>query len=190
MKYILIFIFIQQVYSINHTNVTNTTTVPTTPTVVPTTTTQLQTTTTLATTTRLQTTTTLATTTQLQTTTTLATTTGVPKANNESTPICSKNTTNSTCKICVGKICHDFTVEERSSIMELFFIVLVFTLCGFFFLGLYYMCIKPILNNNTAEEILWSDTESSDDEEFVETIQLIKRENFRKSMQSPTYEKV
>ena len=107
-----------------------------------------------------------------------------------SNPLCSDNTTNTTCKICVGKICHSFTVEERYSIMELFFIACVLSLCGFVFLGLYYMCIKPIFNNNVGDDILWSDTDSSDDEEFVETIQLIKKQHFRKSIQSTIDESV
>ena len=171
MKYILILLLIQQVVSTNQSNtttvapnntITSTTTIAPTTTVVPTTTVEPTT-----------------------TVMSIITTTYIAQD-----PVCSKNTTNSTCKICVGELCHSFTVEERGSMMELFFIACVLSICGFIFLGLYYMCIKPILNNNSAEEILWSDTDSSDDEDFVETIQLIKRQHFKKTIQTPSDESV
>lgn len=182
MKYILILLLIHQVVS---TNQSNTTTVAPNNTITSTTT--VAPTTTIVPTTIVPTTTVIPTTTLVPTTTVMSIITTTYIAQD---PVCSKNTTNSTCKICVGELCHSFTVEERGSMMELFFIVCVLSICGFIFLGLYYMCIKPILNNNSAEEILWSDTDSSDDEDFVETIQLIKRQHFKKTIQTPSDESV
>ena len=184
MKYLILVTLIQCIHALNNTT-TTTTVAPTTTTatVAPTTTT-----TTVAATTRIVSTTTVIPTTTKGITTTYVestTTTHLP-----SNPLCSENTTNTTCEICMGKVCHSFTVEERDSMMELFFITCVLSLCGFVFLGLYYMCIKPVLNNNVGDDILWSDTDSSDDEEFVETIQLIKKQHFRKSIQSTTDESV
>lgn len=178
MKYLILVTLIQCIHALNNT----TTQHPMTTTHVPNTTT----TTVVSTTTHVPTTTT---TTEVPTTTTTymesTTTTQLP-----SNPLCSENTTNTTCEICMGKICHSFTVEERDSMMELFFITCVLSLCGFVFLGLYYMCIKPIFNNNVGDDILWSDTDSSDDEEFVETIQLIKKQHFTKPIHSTIDESV
>ena len=90
----------------------------------------------------------------------------------EPIPICSSNTTNETCKYCIGQYCHTFTVKERETFTELMFFAGAMTVFGFIVLILYCIFIRPVIYQNVADDITWSDSET-DEDEYAETIQLI-----------------
>ena len=185
MKYILLFILIKLVSSQNGNNTNSSSTNGTTSTVAPTTTTTLRgVTTTVADipTEGGSVTTTTPTTKIIE----RATTTPWPMVNTTTEPVtttvpyCDSNTSyNGTCKVCLGPLCKFVENGEQGVGWEILFVAAFLTFSGLACLTLYYVCLRPILNNNIAEDIHWSD-ESSDDEDWHETATLMTSEQIRR----------
>tara|TARA_B100000214_G_C23950982_1_gene620489 strand:- start:552 stop:1169 length:618 start_codon:yes stop_codon:yes gene_type:complete len=187
MKYILFFILIKLVSSQNGNNTNSSSTNGTTSTVAPTTTT----------TTLRGVTTTVANipteggsvTTTTPTTKIIekATTTPWPMVNTTTEPVtttvpyCDSNTSyNGTCKVCLGPLCKFVENGEQGVGWEILFVAAFLTFSGLACLTLYYVCLRPILNNNIAEDIHWTDDSDSDDEDWHETATLMTSEQIRR----------
>lgn len=158
----------------NTSNITTTTTLRgVTTTLVPTTTTGSPTTTTAPTSPYIETTTAGATTTIAGATTTMnyTTTTQVP--------VCSSETTNTSCRVCLGPLCKFVERGEQGVGWEILFVAFAMGVMGIVFLGIWYVCLKPILNHNSAEDILWL-TDSSDDEDWQETATMLTNNDIKR----------
>ena len=108
-------------------------------------------------------------------TTTAATTTTTTAINYTTTtqvPICSSETTNSSCRVCLGPLCKFVERGEQGVGWEILFVAFAMGVIGIMFLGIWYICLKPILNHNSAEDILWL-TDSSDEEDWQETATML-----------------
>jgi len=142
------------------TNVTTTTTLRgVTTTLGPTTTTGSPTTTTAPTSPYVETTTAGATTMMNYTTTTQV-------------PICSSETTNSSCRVCLGPLCKFVERGEQGVGWEILFVAFAMGIIGISFLGVWYVCLKPVILHNRAEDILWL-SDDSDEEEWHETATML-----------------
>lgn len=107
----------------------------------------------------------------LRTTTVLIETTTVPP--------CSEVTGNSSCKVCLGPLCKFVERGEQGVGWEILFVAFGLTLVGFAGLCLYYICLRPLINGNPAEDIYWDD--SDDEDEWSEAQPLNKGEIRRHS---------
>ena len=179
MKYIILLTLIIITQAQDGSNASNTTTNGT---VAPTTTTTLRgVTTTLAyTTTPGSTTTSLPST---HTPTQGATTTGWPvgptEMNTTTVPYCSPETKNSSCRVCLGPLCKFVERGEQGVGWEILFVAFALGLIGVTCLGIWYICLRPILYQNRATDILWL-SEDSEDEEWHETAVMLTRQEIKR----------
>ncbi len=159
----------------NTTNTTNTTTTesplhsvtttlgPTsTPAATTTTSAPIETTTQTSTTTSFLRTTTvlIETTTVSETTTTTAETTVPPTT---TIPPCSEATNNTACKVCLGPLCKFVERGEQGVGWEILFVAFGLTIVGLAGLCLYYICLRPLIMGNPAEDIYWDDSDEEDE---------------------------
>jgi hypothetical protein len=94
-------------------------------------------------------------------------------------PYCSGNSSyNGTCKVCLGPLCKFVENGEEGVGWEILFVAAFLTFSGLTCLGLYYVCLKPILTKNTAEDLQWSS--DSEDEEWHETAQMLTKQDIRR----------
>lgn len=94
-------------------------------------------------------------------------------------PLCSSDTKNKSCKVCIGPLCKFVERGEQGVGWEILFVAFAMSLIGVTFLGIWYICLRPILHQNKAEDILWI-TDSSDDEDWQETATLMTNQQIRR----------
>ena len=94
-------------------------------------------------------------------------------------PYCSDTTKNSSCKVCLGPLCKFVERGEQGIGWEILFVAFAMGIIGVGFLGIWYICLRPILHQNTAEDILWI-SDSSDEEDWHETASMLSNEDIRK----------
>ncbi len=179
MKWLVFILLLHYTYGQNGSNASNTTTDgpanSTTTTLRGVTTTLVYTTTTGSPTT---------TTTTSVGTTNPATTTLWPVGQNTTTiepevPYCSGNSSyNGTCKVCLGPLCKFVENGEEGVGWEILFVAAFLTFSGLMCLGLYYVCLRPILTKNIPEDLQWSS--DSDDEEWHETAQMLTNRDIKR----------
>ena len=165
----------------NSTNTTNTTTTESplhsvTTTLGPTSTPAATTTTApIETTTQTSTTTSF-----LRTTTVLIETTTMTETTTTTTvPPCSEATNNTACKVCLGPLCKFVERGEQGVGWEILFVAFGLTIVGLTGLCLYYICLRPLILGNPAQDIYWDD--SDDEEEWSEAHPLNRNEIRRHS---------
>tara|TARA_B100000945_G_C20379927_1_gene596656 strand:- start:690 stop:1307 length:618 start_codon:yes stop_codon:yes gene_type:complete len=114
-------------------------------------------------------------------TTTIAFTTTMNYTTTTQVPICSSETTNSSCRVCLGPLCKFVERGEQGVGWEILFVAFAMGIIGIMFLGIWYVCLKPILHHNSAEDILWI-TDSSDDEDWQETATMLTNGDIKRKM--------
>ena len=107
----------------------------------------------------------------IETTTLVSTTTALPP--------CSEATGNTSCKVCVGPLCKFVERGEQGVSWEILFVAFGLSLIGLVGLCLYYVCLRPLINGNPAEDIYWDD--SDDEDEWSEAHTLNKTDIRRHS---------
>ena len=116
------------------------------------------------------------TTTQQSTTTTFRqqTTTVVvmPNVTTTTIPYCSSVTNDTACKVCLGPLCKFVERGEQGVGWEILFVAFALGIIGLAGLCLYYICLRPLLTGNPAEDIYWDD--SDDEDEWSEATPLNK----------------
>ena len=100
-----------------------------------------------STTTGNPTTTTAPTSPYLETTTAGATTT-MNYTTTTTVPYCSAATKNSSCRVCLGPLCKFVEKGEQGVGWEIVFVAFAMSVIGILFLGIWYVCLKPILHQN------------------------------------------
>lgn len=100
-------------------------------------------------------------------------------------PPCSPATKNSSCKVCLGPLCKFVERGEQGVGWEIVFVAFFMAICGAICLGLYYVCLKPVLYHNTATDILWLSSDDDDDEDFFETAKMLGTEEIRRKSSPP-----
>tara|TARA_B000000475_G_scaffold230385_1_gene195811 strand:- start:53 stop:712 length:660 start_codon:yes stop_codon:yes gene_type:complete len=163
----------------NSTNTTNTTTTESqlhsvTTTLGPTSSSPTTTTAPIETTTQTSTTTSF-----LRTTTVLIETTTMMETTTTTIPPCSEATNNTACKVCLGPLCKFVERGEQGVGWEILFVAFGLTIVGLTGLCLYYICLRPLIMGNPAQDIYWDDSE--DEEEWSEAHPLNKSEIRRHS---------
>ena len=133
-----------------------------------------------STTTGNPTTTTAPTSPYLETTTAGATTT-MNYTTTTTVPYCSAATKNSSCRVCLGPLCKFVEKGEQGVGWEIVFVAFAMSVIGILFLGIWYVCLKPILHQNSAEDILWL-SDSSDDEEWQETATMLSKHDIKRKI--------
>ena len=185
MKFIIYLLLITSTYSQDGSNASNTTGTNTsnastttalhsvTTTLGPTSSPRTTTTAPSETTTQTSTTTSFlrTTTVLIETTTLVSTTTALPP--------CSETTGNTSCKVCLGPLCKFVERGEQGVSWEILFVAFGLSLIGLVGLCLYYVCLRPLINGNPAEDIYWDD--SDDEEEWSEAHPLNKTDIRRHS---------
>ena len=151
----------------------------TTTTVQPTTTTLRGITTTVGPTTTVEPTTRNPTTTTAPTSVGPQTTTLRPQINTTTPPLCSADTMNTSCRVCLGPLCKFVERGDQGVGWEILFVAFAIGLVGVIWLSLWYVCLRPILLQNRAEDILWL-TDSSDDEDWQETATMLSRHDIKR----------
>lgn len=124
------------------------------------------------------TTTTAPTSPYIETTTHPATTT-INYTTTTQVPVCSPETTNSSCRVCLGPLCKFVERGEQGVGWEILFVAFAMGIIGICFLGIWYVCLKPILHHNNATDILWF-TDSSDEEDWQETATMLSRNDIKR----------
>ena len=94
-------------------------------------------------------------------------------------PYCSDATKNSSCRVCLGPLCKFVERGEQGVGWEILFVAFAMSLMGISFLGIWYVCLKPILHQNSAEDILWLSSDS-DEEDWKETATLMSNADIRR----------
>lgn len=107
----------------------------------------------------------------IETTTMMSTTTVIPP--------CSEATGNTSCKVCLGPLCKFVERGEQGVSWEILFVAFGLSMVGLAGLCLYYICLRPLIIGNPAEDIYWDD--SDDEEEWSEAHPLNKTEIRRHS---------
>ena len=97
----------------------------------------------------------LRTTTVLIETTTTSITTTVPP--------CSEATGNSSCKVCLGPLCKFVERGEQGVSWEILFVAFGLSIVGLTGLCLYYICLRPLIMGNPAQDIYWDDSDEEDE---------------------------
>ena len=59
-------------------------------------------------------------------------------------PICSSDTKNTSCKVCIGPLCKFVERGEQGVGWEILFVAFAMSLIGVTFLGIWYICLRPI----------------------------------------------
>lgn len=179
MRLIIYLLLITSTYAQNGSNASNTTGDGFTNTSNASTTTALHSVTTTLGPTNIPTTTTESppqTTTRQSTTTTFRqqTTTVVvmPNVTTTTIPYCSSVTNDTACKVCLGPLCKFVERGEQGVGWEILFVAFALGIIGLAGLCLYYICLRPLLTGNPAEDIYWDD--SDDEDEWSEATPLNK----------------
>jgi len=94
-------------------------------------------------------------------------------------PPCSEATGNTSCKVCLGPLCKFVERGEQGVSWEILFVAFGLSIIGLAGLCLYYVCLRPLINGNPAEDIYWDD--SDDEEEWSEATPINKTEIRRHS---------
>lgn len=94
-------------------------------------------------------------------------------------PPCSETTGNSSCKVCLGPLCKFVERGEQGVGWEILFVAFGLSFIGLTGLCLYYICLRPLINGNPAQDIYWDD--SDDEEEWSEAHPLNKTDIRRHS---------
>jgi len=94
-------------------------------------------------------------------------------------PPCSEATGNTSCKVCLGPLCKFVERGEQGRSWEILFVAFGLSIIGLAGLCLYYVCLRPLINGNPAEDIYWDD--SDDEEEWSEATPINKTEIRRHS---------
>ena len=94
-------------------------------------------------------------------------------------PPCSEATGNTSCKVCLGPLCKFVERGEQGVSWEILFVAFGLSIIGLAGLCLYYVCVRPLINGNPAEDIYWDD--SDDEEEWSEATPINKTEIRRHS---------
>lgn len=116
----------------------------------------------------------------LRTTTVLIETTTMTETTTTTTvPPCSEATNNTACKVCLGPLCKFVERGEQGVGWEILFVAFGLTIVGLTGLCLYYICLRPLILGNPAQDIYWDD--SDDEEEWSEAHPLNKNEIRRHS---------